>query len=126
MDLGAPGISVFSTVPFNDYGIKSGTCMATASVTGAIVLYAATHPGATAQQIEAALLNSAVATPTPSLQGKTVTGGRLNISRLLALPPPPQRGALEELSSPERPMTRAMPRAMPRTAERPAGRRGDP
>ena len=47
-------------------------------VTGAAALYASTHPGATAAQIKAAILNSTIATP--SLQGKTVTGGRLNVS----------------------------------------------
>jgi len=35
-------------------------------------------PGATAAQIKAAILNSTI--PTASLAGKTVTGGRLNVS----------------------------------------------
>jgi hypothetical protein len=44
----------------------------------AAALYAATRPSATAAQIKSALLASAVATQ--SLSGKTVTGGRLNVS----------------------------------------------
>ena len=52
--------------------------MATPHVTGAVALYAATHPGATAAQIKAR--SSAARSPTPSLAGKTVTGGRLNVS----------------------------------------------
>jgi subtilisin family serine protease len=52
--------------------------MATPHVTGAAALYASTHPGSTAAQIKAAILSSA--TPTASLNNKTVTGGRLNVS----------------------------------------------
>jgi len=82
VDLGAPGAGVYSTLPgsggTSTYGSYSGTSMATPHVTGAAALYASTHPGATAAQIKAAILNSTIATP--SLQGKTVTGGRLNVS----------------------------------------------
>ena len=60
------------------YASYSGTSMATPHVTGAAALYASTRPGVTAAQIKAAILNSTV--PTPSLQGKTVTGGRLDVS----------------------------------------------
>jgi len=52
--------------------------MATPHVTGAAALYAQRHPGATAVDIKNAIMTSA--TPTPSLSGKTVTGGRLNVS----------------------------------------------
>jgi subtilisin family serine protease len=52
--------------------------MATPHVTGAASLYASTHPGATAAQIKAAIIQAV--TPTASLSGKTVTGGRLNVS----------------------------------------------
>jgi hypothetical protein len=52
--------------------------MATPHVTGAAALYAATHSGASAASIKAAILGSAIATA--SLSGKCVTGGRLNVS----------------------------------------------
>jgi subtilisin family serine protease len=52
--------------------------MAAPHVTGAAALYAATHPGASATAIKTAILGSVVATP--SLSGKTLTGGRLNVS----------------------------------------------
>jgi subtilisin family serine protease len=82
VDLGAPGSAIVSTVPgrrdASDYASYSGTSMATPHVTGAAALYASTHPGATAAQIKAAIL--AAATPTASLAGRTVTGGRLNVS----------------------------------------------
>ncbi|MBC7843622.1 MAG: S8 family serine peptidase [Gemmatimonadaceae bacterium] len=85
IDIGAPGSGIFSSVPsgnrrniMSGYASYSGTSMATPHVTGAAALYAATHPGATAAQIKAAILSSA--TPTPSLAGRTLTGGRLNVS----------------------------------------------
>ena len=79
--LGAPGSNIWSTVPTRkgpSYASFSGTSMATPHVTGAAAMYASSHPGATAQQIKAAILKDVV--PTPSLNGKTATGGRLNVS----------------------------------------------
>ena len=85
VDIGAPGSGIWSTVPVRSkgktiasYASYSGTSMATPHVTGAAAMYASTHPGATAAQIKAAILGSA--TPTSSLSGRTVTGGRLNVS----------------------------------------------
>jgi subtilisin family serine protease len=86
VDIGAPGNAVYSTIPKSSgflktasaYSSYSGTSMATPHVTGAAALYASTHPGATAAQIKAAILGSAV--PTSSLSGKCVSGGRLNVS----------------------------------------------
>jgi len=59
--------------------------MATPHVTGAVALYAAEHPDATAAEIRAALLSSAAATP--SLGGMTLTGGRLDIGAFLDATP---------------------------------------
>ena len=85
VDLGAPGEGIYSSVPVSvkrnavsGYASYSGTSMATPHVTGAAALYASTHPGATAAQIKAAILGAT--TPTASLSGKCVTGGRLNVS----------------------------------------------
>jgi len=78
VDLGAPGSAIYSTLPGNTYGSYSGTSMATPHVTGAAALYASTHSGATAAQIKTAILGSVVLTS--SLNGKCVTGGRLNVS----------------------------------------------
>jgi subtilisin family serine protease len=52
--------------------------MATPHVSGAAALYASVNAGATAAQIKSAIMSSA--TPTASLAGKCVTGGRLNVS----------------------------------------------
>ena len=78
VDLGAPGVGVWSTTAYNGYSSYNGTSMATPHVTGAAALYAASHPGSSASQVKAAILSSAV--PTTSLSGKTLTGGRLNVS----------------------------------------------
>lgn len=85
VDIGAPGSAIWSTVPVSSrgkivagYASYSGTSMATPHVSGAVAYYASTHSGATAGQIKSAILGAAIATP--SLAGKTVTGGRLNVS----------------------------------------------
>ncbi len=85
VDCGAPGEGIWSSVPVSSkgkiisgYANYSGTSMATPHVTGAVALYASTHPGATAADIKSAILGSTV--PTNSLTGKCVTGGRLNVS----------------------------------------------
>lgn len=85
VDLGAPGSAISSTVPksskgkvISAYASYSGTSMATPHVAGAVAMYAAANPGSSAAQIKSAILGST--TPTPSLQGKVVTSGRLNVS----------------------------------------------
>lgn len=77
VDLGAPGSSIYSTVPGGGYGTKSGTSMATPHVAGALVLLAAAYPTATPQQLLQALYSGTAATT--SLSGRTVTGGRLDV-----------------------------------------------
>jgi len=78
VDLCAPGAGIWSTVPTNSYASYSGTSMATPHVTGATALYTKTHPGLTGAQLKSAILGTTTATA--SCAGKTVTGGRLNVS----------------------------------------------
>lgn len=85
VDIGAPGEGIWSCIPksskgkiVSGYASYSGTSMATPHVTGAAALYAASNPGVSVTQIKDAILTSAVSTP--SLTGKCVTGGRLNVS----------------------------------------------
>lgn len=89
VDLGAPGSAIWSTVPVavgkgknatvgSGYASYNGTSMATPHVTGAVALYASLNPGASAATIKNAIMSSATATP--SLNGKVVSNGRLNVS----------------------------------------------
>lgn len=85
VDIGAPGSAIYSSIPkksgssvVSSYASYSGTSMATPHVTGAVALYAASHPGASATQIKTAIMENSV--PTLSLSGKCVSGGRLNVS----------------------------------------------
>ncbi|SDC87616.1 S8 family peptidase [Niabella drilacis] len=79
VDIAAPGESITSTYLNNAYAGMSGTSMAAPHVAGAAALYASTHPGAGMKEIKNAILSAAI--PTPSLTGKCVTGGRLDISK---------------------------------------------
>ena len=92
VDLGAPGVRILSTYPGDYVGYMNGTSMATPHVTGAIALYCSTHPGASAESVRQAILGSALATP--SLAGKTVTGGRLNLSTIITPPPGAPTGVM--------------------------------
>ena len=91
--LAAPGDGILSTLPRGQSGTKSGTSMATAFVSGALALLWDTHPEWTAAQVVAKL--KASVDVLPALAGKTATGGRLNVARLLdgtataPVPPPP-------------------------------------
>lgn len=91
VDIGAPGDSIFSTMPGGGYGYKSGTSMAAPMVAGALSLVWDYHPTWTYSQVINAVLNSVDVLP--SLTGKVVTGGRLNLARALggaSTPPPSQ------------------------------------
>jgi hypothetical protein len=83
VDIAAPGSGVYSTLPgsggTSTYGSYDGTSMATPHVAGAIALAASIRTGLTARQLKAIIMRTAE--PTPSLNGKCVTGGRLNMSR---------------------------------------------
>lgn len=87
VDIGAPGSSIMSTLPSNTYGSYSGTSMATPHVAGAVALYASQYPNASGQDIREAILSTA--TPTSSLAGLTVTGGRLDVYAALMSGNPP-------------------------------------
>jgi len=94
IDLGAPGTSILSTLPGNTYGNLTGTSMATPTVAGVVALmYSAAGPGLMqahkSNPAETALLVKQWVMdgvdPIASLQGITVTGGRLNAFNSLLL-----------------------------------------
>lgn len=77
VDLAAPGQAILSTMPDGSYATMSGTSMASPHVAGAIAVLAAAFPQASGDVLRQAIL--ATVTPTPSLQGKVSTGGRLDV-----------------------------------------------
>jgi hypothetical protein len=76
VDLGAPGVNVYSTWRLGTYKFASGTSMATPHVAGAAALAKAIFPAASDVGLKALLFRTA--DPNASLAGRTTTGGRLN------------------------------------------------
>ena len=80
--LAAPGVGILSTLKGNAYASWSGTSMATPHVAGAAALMAGLRPDASPEEIKQKLMDTC--DPVAGLGGKTVTGGRLNVQRLVA------------------------------------------
>ncbi len=83
VDLAAPGVGIYSTVPNNRYAVYSGTSMATPQVSGVAALAWAYKPTATVAEIRNALLQGV--DKISSLSGKVASGGRLNAYKTLQL-----------------------------------------
>jgi len=92
MDLGAPGTSILSTIPTSNYGTLTGTSMATPQVAGAIALLHSgahsyyiqlmkTQPDSAAKLFKQFILSTV--DTIPSMNGVTVSNGRLNVNKLL-------------------------------------------
>ncbi|MEN8217501.1 MAG: S8 family serine peptidase, partial [Pseudomonadota bacterium] len=81
VDLGAPGLDILSTVLGDEYDYFSGTSMATPHVAGAAALLKGYNPNLSALEIKSILMESVDLVA--SMDGKTVTGGRLNINNAL-------------------------------------------
>lgn len=83
--LGAPGVSILSTLPRNMFGTMSGTSMAAPYVAGVLSLVWERRPEWNYRRVIDQVLRTV--DPLPSLAGKTITGGRVNARNALLLTP---------------------------------------
>jgi subtilisin family serine protease len=81
VDLGAPGSSIYSTLPGSRYGYMSGTSMAAPHVSGTAALLWSQIPSVGLLKIKSVLLGSA--RKISALNGKTVSGGVVNAQSAL-------------------------------------------
>ncbi|MEO1615850.1 MAG: S8 family serine peptidase [Planctomycetota bacterium] len=94
VDLGAPGASILSTTPNDNYGYLSGTSMAAPHVAGVAALGYSINPTASYQEMRGAILSGT--DRIAPLIGRTATGGRLNAHNTLV-----QLGFFGQLVTPE-------------------------
>jgi subtilisin family serine protease len=85
VDLAAPGVEILSTTPGDRYQTFSGTSMATPHASGAAALVMARFPGIDQRHVLVRLASSV--DRKPAFDGRTVTGGRLNVHRALSTDP---------------------------------------
>lgn len=105
VDIAAPGVGIWSTVPGNNVASMDGTSMASPHVAGAAALLWGMNPTWTWSAVKSRILAKAV--PCASLKGMCVSGGRLDLyATLTDAPLPPilritSPGTAAMLSQPE-------------------------
>lgn len=81
VDVAAPGSSILSTFPNDDYDTISGTSMATPMVSGLASLLWSQNPAWTRDQVRDRIFETVE--PTPGVWGNIATGGRVNAHQAL-------------------------------------------
>ena len=83
VDLGAPGVGIYSCMPGSSYGYMDGTSMACPHVAGAAALIWSFAPDMTYAEVKDVLMSTADSIP--ALNGLCVTGARLNVHNAVLL-----------------------------------------
>jgi subtilisin family serine protease len=81
VDLAAPGVSIYSTLRGGSYGYLSGGSMAAPQVSGAAALILSVEPSLSATELKADILENV--DKLPSLAGRVITGGRLDVCKAM-------------------------------------------
>jgi hypothetical protein len=84
VDIGAPGVGIYSTLPNGQYGFLSGTSMATPHVAGTLALMLAQNPAYTVTQAINQLLGTVM--PDSAMAGITVSNGIVNAAEAVQTP----------------------------------------
>lgn len=82
VDISAPGLDIYSTLPGNEYATWNGTSMAAPHVTGAAALLAEENSELTPAELKAILMNNS--DKPEGLANTSASGGRLNIHLALS------------------------------------------
>ncbi|RMG18812.1 MAG: hypothetical protein D6730_22410 [Bacteroidetes bacterium] len=84
VDICAPGVAIYSTLPAGRYGFLNGTSMAAPQITGALCLLLSDQPGLSVSYLKDRIMQ-AVDQPA-TLAGSCVSEGRINLLKLLNKP----------------------------------------
>jgi subtilisin family serine protease len=107
VDLAAPGVSIYSTLREGKYGYLSGGSMAAAQVSGAAALILSAQPSLSATELKSDILGEV--DPLPSLTGKVISGGRLDVGDALTAVAPPIGGGSPAAGTGAQPPAAAAP-----------------
>jgi len=78
----APGVSIYSTTPNNNYAFYQGTSMAAPMVSGLAALMKAANPELSANEIKNVIMETV--TPAPQWSELTITGGIVNAANAVS------------------------------------------
>lgn len=81
VQVAAPGVLIYSTIPGNQYAAWSGTSMATPHVAGLAALVWAQEPELSAEEVKQRIISSVDILP--QLKGYVSSSGRINVQRAL-------------------------------------------
>jgi len=82
VDIAAPGLDIFSSLPGNRYGLLSGTSQAAAFVTGAVAMVKSNYPELTITEIKTIIISSAK--HSKELENKVRSEGVVDIAAALS------------------------------------------